>query len=74
MPARLHGRHLRAGRFSQAGQIYLLTAVTRGREPFTSSKRCLGCLGAITFPRRIRTRGAQGGEGFTLSYVVTAFC
>ena len=33
MPARLHGRHLRAGRFSQAGQIYLLTAVTQGREP-----------------------------------------
>jgi len=33
MPDLPHGKSLRAGRYSQSGQIYLLTAVTRNREP-----------------------------------------
>ena len=39
MPARLHGHHLRSGRFSQSGQIYLLTAVTQGRNPLFADWR-----------------------------------
>ncbi|MEF8715866.1 MAG: transposase [Accumulibacter sp.] len=31
-PAQPHARNLRQGRYSQAGQIYLLTLVTAGRE------------------------------------------
>ncbi|MGF6203810.1 REP-associated tyrosine transposase [Pseudomonas laurylsulfatiphila] len=33
MPDLPHASRLRAGRYSQSGQIYLLTAVTRYREP-----------------------------------------
>jgi REP element-mobilizing transposase RayT len=33
MPDLPHANRLRAGRYSQSGQIYLLTAVTRNREP-----------------------------------------
>ncbi|WP_028623464.1 REP-associated tyrosine transposase [Pseudomonas sp. Ant30-3] len=33
MPDLPHAKRLRAGRYSQTGQIYLLTAVTRNREP-----------------------------------------
>jgi hypothetical protein len=33
MPDVPHANRLRAGRYSQSGQIYLLTAVTRNREP-----------------------------------------
>ncbi|MFY0728114.1 REP-associated tyrosine transposase [Pseudomonas sp. NFX15] len=33
MPTRSHANHLRTGRYSQTGQIYLLTAVTHRREP-----------------------------------------
>ncbi|WP_160105087.1 REP-associated tyrosine transposase [Pseudomonas izuensis] len=33
MPTRSHANQLRAGRYSQSGQIYLLTAVTHLREP-----------------------------------------
>ena len=39
MPAHLHGRRLRSGRFSQSGQVYLLTAVTQGREPLFADWR-----------------------------------
>ena len=33
MPDLPHASRLRAGRYSQSGQIYLLTAVIRNREP-----------------------------------------
>jgi REP element-mobilizing transposase RayT len=36
---RSHANHLRSGRYSQSGQIYLLTAVTRLREPLFSDWR-----------------------------------
>ena len=39
MPIRSHANHLRSGRYSQSGQIYLLTAVTRLREPIFSDWR-----------------------------------
>ncbi|WP_248765139.1 REP-associated tyrosine transposase [Pseudomonas protegens] len=34
MPQRFHGNRLRTGRYSQTGQVYLLTAVTHRRAPF----------------------------------------
>ena len=39
MPTRFHANQLRAGRYSQPGQIYLLTAVTHLREPVFSDWR-----------------------------------
>ncbi|CAI8978103.1 REP-associated tyrosine transposase [Pseudomonas serbica] len=39
MSIRSHANHLRSGRYSQSGQIYLLTAVTRLREPLFSDWR-----------------------------------
>ncbi|KPU61391.1 transposase IS200 like family protein [Pseudomonas fluorescens] len=39
MPTRSHSNQLRAGRHSQSGQIYLLTAVTHRREPVFSDWR-----------------------------------
>ena len=39
MPDIPHANRLRAGRYSQSGQIYLLTAVTRNREPLFADCR-----------------------------------
>src|SRR5690349_5037038 len=39
MPDIPHANRLRAGRYSQSGQIYLLTAVTRNREPLFTDCR-----------------------------------
>ena len=39
MPTRSHANQLRTGRYSQSGQIYLLTAVTHLREPVFSDWR-----------------------------------
>ncbi|MCK8687113.1 REP-associated tyrosine transposase [Pseudomonas umsongensis] len=39
MPDVPHANRLRAGRYSQSGQIYLLTAVTRNREPLFTDCR-----------------------------------
>ncbi|MDB5997742.1 MAG: transposase [Pseudomonas sp.] len=39
MPDLPHARLLRAGRYSQSGQIYLLTAVTHNRNPFFADWR-----------------------------------
>lgn len=39
MLTRLHASHLRTGRHSQSGQIYLLTTVTHLREPLFSDWR-----------------------------------
>ena len=55
MPTRSHANHLRAGRHSQSGQIYLLTAVTHLREPVLSDWRA-GRLVVDQF-RQARTEG-----------------
>ena len=55
MPTRSHANHLRAGRHSQSGQIYLLTAVTHLREPVFSDWRA-GRLVVDQF-RQARTEG-----------------
>jgi putative transposase len=39
MPDVPHANRLRVGRYSQSGQIYLLTAVTRNREPLFTDCR-----------------------------------
>jgi REP element-mobilizing transposase RayT len=39
MPDLPHAKHLRTGRYSQTGQIYLLTAVTHNRYPFFADWR-----------------------------------
>jgi len=39
MPDLPHANRLRAGRYSQTGQIYLLTAVTWNRTPFFTDWR-----------------------------------
>jgi REP element-mobilizing transposase RayT len=36
MPRKYHAHRLRTGRYSQPGQIYVLTSVTRNREPLFS--------------------------------------
>ena len=55
MPIRSHANHLRAGRHSQSGQIYLLTAVIHLREPVFSDWR-VGRLVVDQF-RQARTEG-----------------
>ena len=37
MPSQHHAHRLRSGRYSEEGQIYLLTAVVRNRQPVFSS-------------------------------------
>jgi putative transposase len=37
MPDLPHASRLRAGRYSQSGQVYLLTAVTQNREPLLAN-------------------------------------
>ncbi|MCP1518089.1 REP element-mobilizing transposase RayT [Pseudomonas migulae] len=39
MPDLPHANHLRAGRYSESGQIYLLTAVTHNRDPVFANWR-----------------------------------
>jgi hypothetical protein len=41
-----HGAQLRSGRYSQNGQIYLITAVTHNREPFFNDLRGGAVVGA----------------------------
>jgi REP element-mobilizing transposase RayT len=55
LPTRYHANQLRAGRYSQSGQIYLLTAVTHLREPAFSDWR-VGRLVVDQF-RLARTEG-----------------
>ncbi|MBN3865841.1 transposase [Pseudomonas frederiksbergensis] len=55
MPIRSHANHLRTGRHSQCGQIYLLTAVTHLRKPVFSDWRA-GRLVVDQF-RQARTEG-----------------
>lgn len=50
MPTHFHTKDLRHGRFSQAGQIYLMTAVTLNRQPvfasFDAARTLMGALRA----------------------------
>jgi hypothetical protein len=50
-----HGAQLRSGRYSQNGQIYLITAVTYNREPFFND--LTGRLLVHHFVRRNWTAG-----------------
>jgi REP element-mobilizing transposase RayT len=63
-PAQPHARNLRQGRYSQAGQIYLLTLVTAGRERvfehFSAARRAVRCFG----------EPAVRAYGTTLAFVV----
>ena len=64
MPPHFHSKDLRLGRFSQPGQIYLVTAVTLNRQPifasFTAARILIGAL-----------RAAQTfGRAQTLAFVV----
>lgn len=61
---RLHGCDLRKGRASIAGQIYLITAVTRQREPLFSDLR----LGRCVVMAMQRVSNAKMAE--TLAFVV----
>ena len=55
MPTRSHANQLRTGRYSQSGQVYLLTAVTHLREPVFSDWRA-GRLVVNQF-RHVQTEG-----------------
>ena len=50
MPPHFHSKDLRLGRFSQPGQIYLVTAVTLDRQPvfarFDAARMLIACLRA----------------------------
>ena len=64
MPPHFHSKDLRLGRFSQPGQIYLVTAVTLNRQPifasFTAARILIEAL-----------RAAQtSGRAQTLAFVV----
>ena len=52
MPPHFHSKDLRLGRFSQPGQIYLVTAVTLNRQPFfarfDAARMLIACLRAET--------------------------
>lgn len=64
MPPHFHSKDLRLGRFSQPGQIYLVTAVTLNRQPvFASFDAARVLIGAL--------RAAQtSGRAETLAFVV----
>ena len=66
MPTRSHANQLRTGRYSQSGQIYLLTAVTHLREPVFSDWRA-GRLVVDQF-RQAQTEGYAD----SLAWVVNA--
>lgn len=59
-----HGRDLRRGRYSETGRIYLVTAVTHGREPlfldFPAARRVVLAL----------RQEQELGRARTLAYVV----
>lgn len=64
MTGKPHGRDLRKGRFSEAGQVYLLTAVTYERRPLFEDW-LMGRLLVAEF------RGAaQRGDAQSLAWVV----
>ena len=63
-PAQPHARNLRQGRYSQAGQIYLLTLVTAGRE------RVFQDFSAARKAVRIFGEPAVRQYGTTLAFVV----
>lgn len=50
MPPHFHSKDLRHGRFSQAGQVYLVTTVTVDRQPFfarfDAARMLIACLRA----------------------------
>jgi REP element-mobilizing transposase RayT len=64
LPTRSHSNQLRTGRYSQCGQIYLLTAVTHLRDPVFSDWR-VGRLVVDQF-RRAQTEG----QANSLAWVV----
>jgi REP element-mobilizing transposase RayT len=87
MMPRAHARDLRKGRWSESGQVYLVTAVTRDRRPVFSGFQAARVL--IQALRQEETRGRaktlafvvmpdhlhwllQLGEGSDLSEVVRA--
>ncbi len=59
-----HAKNLRIGRYSQAGQIYLITAVTRDRRPvFSDFPAARVLIGALQGEHRL-------GRAETLAFVV----
>ena len=64
MPPQFHTKNLRQGRFSQPGQIYLVTAVTINRQPifasFDAARTLIGTLHAAQ----------ASGHAQTLAFVV----
>ena len=64
MPPRFHTKDLRLGRFSQPGQIYLVTAVTLNRQPvfadFAAARILIGAMRAEQ----------TAGHAETLAFVV----
>jgi REP element-mobilizing transposase RayT len=62
MSEHFHGRNLRKGRFSQSGGIYLITAITRQREPLFTDFY----LGRIV----VNTLKNESKRAMTLAYVL----
>ncbi|MBK5418584.1 REP-associated tyrosine transposase [Pseudomonas sp. TH31] len=64
MPVCSNAGHLRIGRFSEPGRIYLITAVVHQRQPFFAD----WCLGRLVV-KQLREAEAEGGADF-LTWVV----
>ena len=59
-----HGRDLRKGRYSESGQIYLLTTVTYRRRPVFAEPACARCV------IRAMRRESLAGNAQTIAFVV----